>query len=571
VPVGIAESLLDNQYLEMPVQDLRRALAKGCEGPTGCDDGQGIPEFSDGYVRRLLSGRCFVDDNTVYGLDSWRLRNGSRVQMVEGILRDAGRPMHFREVYDELRTSLPEGGRVTPNSVHATLSGADSVLLWDRGTFVYAGVVSIPEALLATIEAWLVDRLSGDVPFVCVTGAFAQFQEDCLRAGVTSETALYTCLRQSAHGGLVYPKYPQVYLADSFESRIPALVALEQYVRDAGREVSMSELTAFALGAICLKDFQFQQSLGQLSGILRTGTGGFVDLALVPVDQVRLEKLKEDVLRMLEREGHIAVTRVFEEKRVSCRMMGVGSPEMLYSLLRERDFDELDLRSYPQISLANRKRRSGESKGVVAEIVSYIRQKAAPVSFDELEDRYVDDLGYNERTVHAAALASLVFRYGQGSVVHAEAIAWSDEKQALLERAALAELQASRESGWIHGLASRLLECAELPDLAGAISWTQTLVCELLTFGKRFRVLGNGRNAFVSIPNEDGIQSLDDIVARTLRMEFGGASDSAAMEERLRELGVIRRRLTAAMLGEGAEVVVTEHLVLMRELCDRAE
>lgn len=572
VPHGTLESMLGGRDIEMAIEDLAAGLSQGCKSATVCHSDEGIPEFSHGYIRRVIanSGRFFADDSTVYSPDAWRLRNGSRAQMVERILRSAGRPMHFREVYDELRASMPEGEDVTPTSVHASLSGADSVLLWDRGTFVYAGVVSIPERLVAEIEAWLIDMLRGGVPFISVAGAFAQFREECAAAGVVSETALYTCLRKSANDELLYPRYPQVYLADSFASRVPALLAIEQYLRDAGREVSAVELADYALTDLCLKDSQFQQCIGQLSGILRTGTGGFVDLALVPVDEVRLERLKGDVLRMVEREGHIAVTRVFEEKRVSCRMMGLTSPEMLYSLLRECDFDELAVEAYPQISLAGRKRKAAEGRGVIAEVVSYIRTRGAPVSFGELGERYVDDLGYNERTIRAAALANGVLRYGQGTVVHVEALAWSGEKQTHLERLALAELERSRERGWVHGMASGLLEGEGLPDLPGRVAWTQTLVCELLALEKRFRVIGNGRNAFVAIPNGDGIQSLDDLVARILSQEFDGASELETFEARARELGIIRRRLTAAMLGDAPRVVVTEHLVELRELRDHA-
>lgn len=566
------EALLSAHDCEMSVRDVAAGLARRCGTGVVCGCEAGPPSFSNGYVQHLLSGdgRFIVENSTVYSRDVWQLRNGSGVRVVEDILRAAGRPMHFTKVHQQVLRYLPDGDEVSANNVHSWLGRAENVLLWDRGTFVYAGVVSIPERLVAEIEAWLIDMLRGGVPFISVAGAFAQFREECAAAGVVSETALYTCLRKSANDELLYPRYPQVYLADSFASRVPALLAIEQYLRDAGREVSAVELADYALTDLCLKDSQFQQCIGQLSGILRTGTGGFVDLALVPVDEVRLERLKGDVLRMVEREGHIAVTRVFEEKRVSCRMMGLTSPEMLYSLLRECDFDELAVEAYPQISLAGRKRKAAEGRGVIAEVVSYIRTRGAPVSFGELGERYVDDLGYNERTIRAAALANGVLRYGQGTVVHVEALAWSGEKQTHLERLALAELERSRERGRVHGMASGLLEGESPPDLPGRVTWTQTLVCELLALEKRFRVIGNGRNAFVAIPNGDGIQSLDDLVARILSQEFDGASELETFEARARELGIIRRRLTAAMLGDAPRVVVTEHLVELRELRDHA-
>ena len=567
------DALLSDRCFERPLAELAVGLSQGCEDTAACGGDRMLPKFSHGYVQRLLASASgfVVDDATVYSRDVWRVRNGSRGALVESILRNAGRPMHFRDVYDEARAVLPEGEALTPHSIHALLGGSDSVLLWDRGTFVYAEAVSVPQALLTRVETWLVEKLSGAVPFVTVSGAFTQFQDQCTAQGVTSETALYTCLRKSGNTCLIYPKYPQVYLAEAFESRVPALVAIEQHIRDAGREVAREELTEYALSDLCLKEFQFQQCLAQLSGILRTAQGGFIDASLVRIDQARLEEFKDELLKMVGREGHISVTRVFDGKRVTCRMMGVGSPEMLYSVLRDCDFMELELRAYPRISVASKKGRSGQARSVMADVVAYIQRKSAPVSFAELEDKYVEELGYREQTVHAAAFAEGVLRYGQGSVVHQETLAWSDERQVLLERAALAIIERSRERGWVHGLASDMIEGGGLPDLAGGVPWTQTLVGELLSLGKRFRLVGNARNAFVAIPNREGIQSLDDLAARLLRLEFDGASDVASFEERLRAVGVIKGRLAGAKLGEASRVVVTDHLVLLRELADRAQ
>jgi transcriptional regulator with XRE-family HTH domain len=567
------ESLLGSQDASTPIVVLADGLTEACEAVPGCQEQTGMTRFSHGYVVRLLSdNRNYVIDNdVVYSRDQWRLRNGSRVRLVESILRDAGRPMHFGEVCEKLKELLPNDQRITPHNVHRILRGAESILWWGSGTFVYAEAVTIPRAVLEQIESWLIDRLDGGAPFVMVSGAFADFRRQCVAAGVGSESALYTCLRQSGNVRLVYPRYPQIYLADSYESRIPAMVALEQYILSAGREVPLAELTEYALGDLCLKEFQFQQCIARFSGVVRTGDGGFLDMSLLPIDQNRLNRLKDDILKMMDRDGHIAVTRVYGDKRVTCRMMGITSAEMLYSVLRECDFHELEVRTYPQISLANRRRKPGEGRGVTTDVVSFIRQKSAPISFEELEERFVEDLGYREQTVHAAVLVHGVLRYGQGSVVHLGALAWSDQKQTLLERAAFSELERNLTRGWVHGLASDLLEGRDLPDIGGRIPWTKTLLSELLILDRRFRLLGSTHNAFLAIPNKDGIENLGDLVARELRLQFGGAASLEQMQNRLRELGIIERRLTPTMLGAAPDAVVDGNLVLLRELAKCAE
>ncbi len=496
-----------------------------------------------------------------------RLPNGSRTALVVGVLRSAGRPMHFTEVYEQVRRLVPQAKRCSPRLVHSWLVKAEGALLWDRGTFVHEECVTAPVALIEKVEAWLIDKLRGEVPFVGISGAFEHFETECRGQGVASETALYTCLRRSANARLVYPRYPQVCLSEGFDSRLPAATALEQFVREAGREVSVDEMAEYALHGLYLKEFQLQQCLARLSGVVRTARDGFLDASLLPLNSERLEKLKADIVAMLGKEGHIAAGRVYDERRVTCAVLGIDGPQMLHSLLRELDYEELDVTSYPQIRLATRAEGGAATRGIVAEVVAHIRRKSGPCSFDELESRYVDELGYDERAVRAAAYADGVVRYGRGSVVHLEALSWSGSEQAELERAANSALAESRARGHAHALASDILERSHLPALGNQIPWTQTLVCSLLALEGHFRVLGSAGNAFVAAANPEGIESLDDLVARVLAREYEGAAELDVLEERLRGLGILHRRLTPSMLrGDGPKVVLTAHLATLQEL-----
>ena len=46
----------------------------------------------------------------------------------------------------------------------------------------------------------------------------------------------------------------------------------------------------------------------------------------------------EDLLRyahsLLQEENHVLISKIYEDKRITCAMMGIDGPDMLYSLLR---------------------------------------------------------------------------------------------------------------------------------------------------------------------------------------------------------------------------------------------
>lgn len=54
--------------------------------------------------------------------------------------------------------------------------------------------------------------------------------------------------------------------------------ALEQYIEDANGEVTYDTLRDYAIDDLCLKEFQFQQCICQLSNVVRTDDGGFLYL-----------------------------------------------------------------------------------------------------------------------------------------------------------------------------------------------------------------------------------------------------------------------------------------------------
>ncbi|MBN1459274.1 MAG: hypothetical protein JXA57_07045, partial [Armatimonadetes bacterium] len=115
-----------------------------------------------------------------------------------------------------------------------------------------------------------------------------------------------------------------------------------------------------------------------------------------------------------------------------------------------------------------------------------------------------------------------------------------------------------------------LVEEKALPRLPEDLYWTRTLLADLLTLDGRFALIGNARDAYVPIPNQRGIETLSDLLAALLARDYSGACSLEQLQEDLRQAGVIRKRLTPTMLGDGHKVCIRGSTVLLSELVNDA-
>ena len=223
---------------------------------------------------------------------------------------------------------------------------------------------------------------------------------------------------------------------------------------------------------------------------------------------------------------------------------------------------------YPKIT------RSGMTGGgVVTEIIRYIHEKGAPCSFAELYQHYVDKLGYNQISVYNVRSNSQVIRYSEGVVVHVETLGWTEEKQLALEMLATSHLINRESAGKPFGLISHIYEYMhdKLPELPDHISWTPTLIGELLSCKERYRIIGTPRNSFVAIPNTGSIETLDDLLYYILNANYDGAANLEHFISDMRAAGILTKKLTSMMLGDDSRVVICGNVVQLARLRDHVK
>lgn len=553
---------------ERTVEEIADDLVLSCHLVPECQERISHLGFSEGFVRTIASeaSDVIVDSGVIYCKDTWGSRRGSRTQIAESVVKEAARPMHWKDIYYEIKRLHPNDKRVTEHNVARWLASSANLLLWDRGTYIHRDWVTIPRSLVTQVECWLAARLDTGLPFVSVAGPWTVFEESLTDAGIPSESALYSCLRELGHPKLAYPRYPYVVSSDAECERLPVSIALEQYILDAGGLTTFQEIKAYAVEELCIAEQLFPIHLYNVPNVIRAGKGHYVHFQNLTLDHARLGAVLSHASGLLAAEGHVSVEKVYSDRQISCKTMGIDSAEMLYAVLQAHADEDMQLPGYPQIVSADYRNGGGGSRGILNEVADYIALRESPCSFDELEQHFAEELGYNIGTVYNVIIRDCVVRYSRGSLIHLDTLEWTEDKQRAIEDEARAVIDQAHRAGRCYGLISSLLEYGRLPRLNSGVVWTQTLLAELLARSDDFRVLGSARNALVALPNKVGVETFEDLVCELLRTRYGGACDLESFEEDVRNAGIVQKRVTPGMLGDQERVVIAGHLIMLREL-----
>lgn len=578
--VHVCERLLEliSEAKEIGISDATEALNMFCR--THCPAGNKVyGKYNASFVYLLLAMNKEVkqsirqEDDRLICIGLWSQKHGSLAAALESLLKGSGRAMHFTEVVDEVRKLRPDGHSISERYTHAALTNSQNVLLWDRGTFIHREHVQFPIELLTTIESWVVSEIEQGLPFMFINRVFSTFRDECIELGVPSETALYTCLRETSNA-LSFPRYPQIHSGKPGTQRIPWSVIIDEYFRDAGEAVSFDEGRQYFMDELGMKSFQFEQALYSNSNIVTLSKGNYVHIDNLEFGldtepkRSHFDELVIYSLQCLTQTGHISVKKIFKDRVVHCRALGISSPQMLHDIFRLYASDKIDVRAYPHVELLGDK-HAGE-RSITKEIVNYVREKVGFCTISELEQRFVENLGYSQQAVCQARNHSDVCAYLPGAIVHKDTIEWDEEKQKRLEEIAMGVYHDSLKIDQCYGTIDAISESHSLPTLPNGVLLTGSLLADLLVLDDRFRVLGNAGNAYVPATNQHDIVTFEHLVYNILKLEFNGASNLREFQDVLVDSGIIKKHLTSTMLGSCERVTIQRNEIMLTELLSGA-
>jgi hypothetical protein len=567
---------LASEAEEILIYDVLNELNSHCA--THCSKKhRGFIRFGESFVDYLVTNDQHVreivrkKEDKLYHIDRWNMLYGRLINLAEAILRTAGKAMHFTEIYDEIKKIRPDVNDLLDRNVHAALDRSHNVYLWDRGTFIHKDYVSLPLQLLGEIERWIITELKSLLPYMSVNRAYRNFQSSCSNRGIPTETALYSCLREYSHRKLLFPQYPQIHFAKPETKKIPNSIIFDEFLKDAGGLVTYNDIKDYFMNGVGLKEFQLQQLISDNPNILKLSSRNYLHIANCDFDMKKSQQHFEELivysLKFASQRGHVSVEKIFKDKQVDCKRIGIHSPEMLYSILRLFGSGKFLLPRYPQIRL------SGDDEvvkaGVSRDIIEYILGKNDFCTISELENNF-GKLGYGQQSIWNIRYRDGIYNYLRGAIIHRETIKWSDEKQRQLESIAMKLYNDFYRAGQYYGLIEEILELDSLPPLNYEINYTQLLLADLLVGNNNFIILGNARNAYVPSFNAYNIQSLEDLVSLLLKSKYEGAASLQDFEGFLVDSGIIQKRLTATMLGDCTNVIITGSEIIVKDLINHA-
>ncbi|MHA1971517.1 MAG: sigma factor-like helix-turn-helix DNA-binding protein [Candidatus Hodarchaeales archaeon] len=541
-----------------------------------CDKSHEVSSFSNGYLYFLNDSveEIFADENAFYTKYAWaQTHNKWRLLLVETVVQKAGRPMHFTEVHEEVNKDRPIHEQLSERIIYANIERSTDLLLWDRGTFIHRDNFSMPHDLIMNIENDIILRLKKDkIPYLSVSGIFNLYRDNLVALDVPSESALYSCLRQSGNKKLNFLKYP--YILKNGAKYTPIPLMLESFVLNHEGVVTYNELKDLAIETYCLNEAMFSIYISKIPNLLRVNRGEYVHLDQVEINENKLELILNHLRKLLENYLHISVEKLFDEKKITCKLCGISTPIFLYSLMQYFFPEQFDFARYPQIRKVSETNEKNKLVSVSSEVINYIREKGIPCSLAELSQHFVDELGYDNFNIYSLRdRYKNILRYSDGVIVDIEILKWTKTKQVVLEGLADIHLDNRKSAGKPFGLISHLYDYMfeHLPELPSHIPWTPTIIGELLLHEGKYRILGTQRNAFVLVPNSDSIVNLSDLLYYILDTNYDGAANIDHFIADMREAGILKKSLNSMMLGQNSQVVIDGNVIQLAGLNERAE
>ena len=370
-----------------------------------CEKFAEIIKFSNGYIHFLDDAieEILADESNIYTQYAWGVKYGMRrTALVEQIILNAGRAMHFKEVHIEVNKGRSVHAQLSDRSIYGNLERSSALLLWGPATFIHKNFISLPIQLLSEIENDIISRLNTqNIPYLCITGIFEVYKKNLLAQNVPNANALYSCMRITNNNFLYCPDYPYVLNRKGEGLRLPIPLVLEAYILEQEGAVTLAHIKNYAINNLCVNEAVFMIShLPSIPNLLRISSGNYIHLRHLGIFKGQLTPIIDHLRELLEKHDHVAANLLFNERRISCRLLGISTPILLFSLIQMFYSDEFDLSRFPSIRLSDARSENNRASGISLEVVDYIRNKSLPCSFLELYKHFVDKLGYKQNTVN---------------------------------------------------------------------------------------------------------------------------------------------------------------------------
>lgn len=499
------------------------------------------------------------DGNTLYSTALWTARHGTIRDAADHVLKDAGRPIHYKELHEALKR-IRANPRISLVRTQTVLETSEWSLLWGRDTFIHRTCVTLPHRLLKSILRWIELQFRDNLPMLTVEIVYARYSKECAAAGLPNRESLYSCLKTVQQEVADFYRCRFILPKGKHPSHMSAMRVLENAILEMAETRSLKSIVEILMNQVGLSYNRAHAAINGIPDLVRTVDGRLFHMGSLEISPSDLHPLLEYARECVRTVQPISVLKVYQRWRTECERLGIGCPRVLYALIERHSDDDLLAPGYPHL-IRRSKETSAFSAGelLIRQMEDYVRSGRGPVRFSEIEERFAQQAGYEmwRNTNYLVRRQMTILKYDASSVIHQSALNWSADKQRSLERRAAQYYQTCVAKGRCVALLSELVRQARLPEVSARIPLAAPLLGNLLTNGGKFIVLGSAFDAYLPIKNPFGIRNFEDLVIEILNSRFGGSAETDAISSVLREMGIISCQLSTGML-RGARRVETD-------------
>ena len=435
-----------------------------------------------------------------------------------------------------------------------------NLCLWDWGLYIHKDQIKINEEILPKVKKWLINKLvTNNVQRISIWGAFNEYKKECVRAGITNEHALYTCMKRKYEEEFSFLKDPYIY-PRKVSKAARAVDVLEKFLQQTQKAVTIDGIQK-VLG---LKDWQILNGLSGSDKVLQWGAKQYIHINNVKFNKMDLNVIYSNLVKELKKHEHLSVKQVYNNNYVLCQRNKVTDLRALYALLQYFYNEKLFFPRYPYVL---QKQHGIKDDGFFSfnDIIGHFFTKENRVIHKhELYQYIVKKRGYNiGKLSNLCYLCEQIIRYSETSYVSLDTLEWTNRKSEALERIAKEVYNKSYHSNpgstaaeqqiaillqkrlTIHAPYAFLSDLLKenLPTLGskGTIRWQLVLLIELLETIDSIRILGASRKIYIIYPNKYNVENIEDLVYYILKNEFNGKAYIDSFSKRLHDLGVLFR------------------------------
>ena len=442
-------------------------------------------------------------------------------------------PLHFTEIASRARAR--SGVSANDRAFHGALDRDPDVILWDRGTFIHQEFVPRNDQLMAVLWEAAFDRVAGgDIPYLDVSGLFDQFADTLHEHGVPHKTALYFLLeRYDNESGklLAFPKYPQIYLADTFAGRLSRTTALEQYVKQQALPFPKTALKQYARETLGLEEYQYNMALAETECIVAVSETEIAHWDNLELDEATLRRFADTAEALLEDRGQISVVALRDELLPEAIGAGLTSPELTYAALKRLDGHSIDTPGFPHVRLSDG--NSSGTRSIRRLLVDYIAAQGGRFHSANLVREFTAVRQYNRRTVDqciSSLLASGVLTRSEGGLLVHAATAGIGPGELLHLEEILSDLLGEADTAGVRGVlvAEAVDRCHDEIELNSGFHWDEEIIKSLVRSFADYALIGYRYSYFVAAERKKPIHTQTDLAMDLIRGMLLTAPDLTA-------------------------------------------